>query len=184
MFASVMLLSFVLPGWDRLLALRLELGEREAAREQVEALVEQGQNFLARQDALQDEINRLRSALPVSPQVPELIAALNVLAMENNVTLSDLRFELAPYRPEAGVAAAELPVSRVVIRVSAGASYGQLKSWLRGVESELRLMHVNVLNLRPVLGGVEARDNMPISAEITMVAYWQPILRIENLPVN
>lgn len=172
-FALVLFSNNILPGWAGLSALRAEIGEKTAARNQLEVLVEQGRDYLARQAELEAATEPVDAALPAAPKIPELIAALNVLALENQASLGELRFELERYRPQPGVAAVGPNVSRVIVRASVTAPYSALKAWLRGVESELRLMDVQLLNLQSLAGEDQPAANTPLSAEVMLVSYWQ-----------
>jgi hypothetical protein len=174
-FAMAVVTNNVIPGYRQMLQLRSEIAEREAARNHLETLVSQAREYLARRDELGLQVRPIEAALPTSPKIPELIATLNVLAANNQVGISRIAFELEPHRPQpVGAGAAPVPrVSRVIMRANIIALYPNLEDWLRSVETELRLMDVQVLNLRSVPGDPRPGAGAFMSADVVLTAYWQ-----------
>jgi Tfp pilus assembly protein PilO len=173
----VLLTNNILPGWRRVAALRKEIDEKQAVRERLEKLISQARLYLSRQEELESQARLINSSLPSSPNIPELIAVLNTLAVSNQVLMARLQFELEPFKEQPGSSAKgeeALPqVSRVVMRTNIVGTYPNIKAWLRSVESELRLLDVHILNLQSTVGEGTPAANTPINVEAALTAYWQ-----------
>jgi hypothetical protein len=174
-FAMAVLMNNVIPGYEQMLRLRAEIAGKEAARNHLETLVSRAREYLARRDELGLQVRPIEAALPTSPNIPELIATLNVLAENNQASMSRIAFELEPHRPQpVGAGAAPDPgVSRVIMRANIVALYPNLEAWLRNVESELRLMDIHVFNLRSIPGEQRPGAGALMSADVVLTAYWQ-----------
>lgn len=170
-YAFAALLNAVMPAWGRLAAIRADIAEKESARSELEQLVARAQDFLSQAGELERRAAPVDSALPRTPNLPAFVAILGALASENTVTISQLRFELTPYRAEPGRTGPQ--VSRVAAQASLIGRYPDVKALLRDVESELRLLDVESIDLQSTAGEAIPTAQTPVSASLRLTAYWQ-----------
>lgn len=172
-YALAAVVNSVAPGWGRLSALRGELAEKEAARDQLQQLVSQARDYLSRQGELERRAQPVDAALPTAPEIPELIAILSTLASKHNALLSQVQFETSEYKAQAGARQTGPAVSRISVRANVVGTYPNIKAWLRDIETELRLLDADTFNIQSTAGEQAANAETPLSVEVALTAYWQ-----------
>lgn len=172
-YALTAVFNSVTPGWGRLSTLRQEISEKESARDQLQQLVSQARAYLSQQGELERRAQPVDAALPTTPELPELIAILSTLASKNNSFLSQVRFETAEYKPQAGRQTGPA-VSKVFVRANIVGTYPNIKAWLRDVEAELRLLDVDTLNIQSTAGEeAPSTADTRMNVGVALTAYWQ-----------
>ena len=172
-YALAAVFNSVTPGWGRLSELRLEISEKEAARDQLQELVSKAKTYLSQQGELERRAQPVDAALPTSPELPELIAILSTLASNNDSFLSQVRFETAEYKAQPGTRQVGPAVSKVFVRANIVGTYPNIKAWLRDIETELRLLDVDTLNIQSIAGEQAATADTPMNVDVVLTAYWQ-----------
>jgi len=150
--------------WRNVQMLREEQADRLGVRNQLSDLVARATELLGRYADLDKRARPIAAALPAEPKLEEALAILASLASTNNVQLSQVSFEEIIRRSQTG--GAPLPVK---ISVSVNGPYDGFKNWLKGVESELRLMDLVDLTLQPLTAG-----GSQLNITLNLAAYWQP----------
>ncbi len=172
-YIFVAFFNFIIPGWARMSNLRAEISEKRAALEQLQGLVLKAKEYLANRDELERRMRLIETALPLGPRIPELVAILNAIASKNGAILAQVRFDTVEYRAEPGTEEAGLTVSKVLVQANVVGTYPAIKGWLRDIESEFRLIDVNIISMQSTAGEEAARPDTPISVEVGLIAYWQ-----------
>lgn len=172
-YVAFTVFNVLIPGWARLSALRTEIAEREMARAEIEELITKARDFLARTGDLERRARPIYASLPVSPELPELVAILSAISSKNRIVLSQMRFETEEFRQESGVRAAGPTVSKIEVTANIVGRYPDLKNWLKDAEAELRLLDIQAMSFQPITGEQIASPDTPINVEVLLRAYWQ-----------
>jgi Tfp pilus assembly protein PilO len=172
-YAVAALFNAVVPAWAHLNEVRADIAEKEAAKAELEQVVAKAQEYLSRAGELERRAAPIDAALPRTPDLASFLAILSAIASQSNVSIDQIHFELMPYREEAGKG--EGPsVSRVTTQLALVGRYPEVKAWLRAVESELRLIDLESIDLRLTEGETAApTPQTPLFATVRLVTYWQ-----------
>lgn len=172
-YALTVFLNSIAPGWTRLLELRSKIAEREMARNQLERLVSRARNYLDMEGELELMAQPIDAALPTTPELPELMVILSTITSRNNAVISQVRFEMTPFTPQDRARDTGPSVSQVNIRANVTGTYPNVKAWLRDIESELRVMRVETIDIRSAVGEGAATPATPMNVDVALTAYWQ-----------
>jgi Tfp pilus assembly protein PilO len=167
--AAFLVFNMSFPAWGRIQTLRAEISEREAVRDQLTDIIAKANELLSRFDDLGRQAEPVSAALPSQPKLPEVLAILNAVAARNNVTISQVTFDdfLGKVRIQRG--SSQIPEIRVGVGMVG--KYLDLKNWLKGIESELRLMDVRDFSIQPI-SARPGEDTFAMS--VNLVVYYQP----------
>lgn len=186
-FAGVFILFNLAMGeWKKLGEARIQLAERQATIQRLNELILKFREQVALFDDLNQQVASVDSALPSSLKIPEILVSLESIAEQNSVLIKRVAFtvvepSVVSQANESGFtnfSATQLrkesepyPVS---VSLDVSGNYPGAKSFLQGVEEELRLMDVKTFEFTP--SGGDAGRNQDDSAgsfnmKLTLDAY-------------
>ncbi|MFN7088317.1 MAG: type 4a pilus biogenesis protein PilO [Candidatus Paceibacteria bacterium] len=168
--ATFIVFNLALPKWRAVQALRIEKDEKIALRNQLAQISAKAQELLARFEDLDRQSEPIDRALPSEPRLPEMLAILSSLAAKNNLAISQVNFDDILTRPERALVEAHKAVP-IKINVYLAGRYPDFKNWLRALESELRLIDVEELNIQSLS---DKPGESTLSFSISLFTYWQP----------
>ncbi|MBI2633947.1 MAG: type 4a pilus biogenesis protein PilO [Parcubacteria group bacterium] len=169
--AAFVFFNVAFPTWQRVGNLRSEVGEKEAVRDQLSGLVAKAQELLSRFDNLNQEAQPISRALPSDPRLPEVLAIINTLALQNKLSLTQVNFEEVLSRLGAANRESRPRPAPLKVLVTLSGQYTDLKNWLKAVENELRLMDVEEISIQPIsVAGGQGQLNFAV----TLTVYYQP----------
>ena len=164
--AVVMFFSLVVPTSSEVQDLRGErnalsgLLEEESSRiEAVRALFEEYGNVATLQ-------NTLAKALPAHEDVPSIINQLQGTAKASGITINSINISLPAIKTVKGETVIR-PLGEVQVTVALSGDYNTIKTYLRAIETNVRIMDVKRLDLQ---GGVEGGS---LTYNIVVNAYYQ-----------
>lgn len=149
--------------WRNVNLLREEQADRLGVRNQLSDLMARATELLGRYADLDKRARPIAAALPSDPKLEEVLAILASLASANNIQLSQVAFEEVVRHTQVG--ASPIPIR---VNLSLNGPYDGFKRWLKGVESELRLMDLNDLTVQPLTAG-----GSQLNVSLNLSAYWQ-----------
>jgi len=168
-----MVLSVISPTWSNITNIRLDIAEKTAARDELQEVIAKAREVLSRQADVERTARPIYASLPVSPSLPELVAILSSISFKDNVALTQVRFEETP-QPSGTEAATASPAASIKITANIVGKYPDIKTWLKDIESELRLIDVLTAELQIISGEKSPTADTPVNAALTLLAYWQP----------
>lgn len=151
--AAVLIGVFLVgPSWNRVKALGAEVPAEELNRDRAKAdatNLESAKKFFTEQKAAVDRVN---TAVPIQPKVPNSLAILEGLAKQNGVLLTSFSPQLAA---AGATAQAGVPESAVIpggadsleINAQYSGSYTALVNFLYSLERSLRFVDVKTLSV-------------------------------------
>jgi len=179
------LFNLALGEWRKLGEARMQLAERQATVQRLNELIQKFREQVALFDDLNQQVGSIDNALPSSLKIPELLVSLESIAEQNRILIRHVAFTViesgtVSQANEAGFtnfSAAQMkresepyPIS---ISLDISGNYLGAKSFLKGVEEELRLMDVKNFEFVPTRGDVGQRDESAgsFSMKLTLEAY-------------
>lgn len=134
-------------GWPQITSLRESQGllaAKTAAIDDQETSLSSVKKLLSDVESKQDSVALLDGALPTSPDIPELLANLEFLALQSGLVVRDLQIELAPVLSSSDEESpgTETKLGVILAEVSLSGQYPQLSAFFLNVEHNLRLLDV------------------------------------------
>lgn len=169
--AAFVFFNVAFPTWRRVGDLRSEVAEKEAVRNQLSGLVAKAQELLSRFDNLNEEAQPIARALPADPRLPEVLAIINTLALQNKLSLSQVNFEEVLSRVNTEKTESQPRPRPLKVLVTLVGQYPDLKNWLASVENELRLMDAEEISIQPISS---AGGQGQLNFAVTLTVYYQP----------
>ena len=165
---------------------RIQLAERQATTQKLNELILKFREQVVLFDDLNEQVASVGNALPSSLKIPEILVSLESIAQQNSVLIRRVAFTVIEPSTmsnanESGFTNFSATQSRkesepypVSVSLDVSGNYLGAKSFLQGVEEELRLMDVKTFELVP--SGGEASQNQDDSAssfnmKLTLDAY-------------
>ena len=166
--AVVVYSNFVMPTYSDIQTLKdKQMADENLLNDQRDAV--NAVNKLRDQyQSLTDIQNSIAMVLPSREEVPSIVQQIQGIAGLNNMTITGLSLQ---YPPSKAVPKDSLvkPVSIVRITVKLTGDYRNLKSYLEGLEINIRLMDVNSLSI----DGGGAAGKTALNYSLIIDAYYQ-----------
>jgi hypothetical protein len=163
----------IVPTLSRISSLREEISEKKIARDRVNELVSKVRDLISRKDEFSQKAALIDSSLPPSPKIPELAAALYAIASKNNSDISQIKFDVFTLQTQSTSQSDRPPVSTVTTRLTMIGKYQDVKSAIKDIESEIRLMDLAILNIQSASGEEAPKGEIPVVADLEINSYWQ-----------
>lgn len=151
--------------WKNLGETRVQLADRQVTIQRLKEMIQKFKEQMALFDNLSQPVGLINDALPSTLKIPELLVSLESIAGQSNVSIKRVSFTVIEPTTvqssggESGLtnfSATQLkkdsepyPISIVL---DASGNYLSFKSFLQGIEEELRLMDVKTFEFLPVRG--------------------------------
>ncbi len=121
--------------------------------------------------------NVVSAALPISPEISSALAQVSGLAANNGVTLSALNASLQPLQNSginsvspSSTSSVIKPIGSIILDVKASGSYENLKSFIKGLESDVRVLDIKELKVTSLQG----KNNGDFyNYDLTIISYYQ-----------
>ncbi|MBI5401515.1 type 4a pilus biogenesis protein PilO [Candidatus Wolfebacteria bacterium] len=158
--------NFVSPAYDEVKQIQGELAEKKKITGEYQGIFDQIQQLYSNYQNYGDLQKNVSLALPSDPAVAESVFQITKLASVNNLSVQSLDVKKLALIPSKSTVIKSLGTLRFSIRLTGG--YESLKSYLQGLESNIRLMNVNSLKIEKV-GAASNLFNYNLEAD----AYYQ-----------
>lgn len=179
--------EFVVPQYSSFMVLRGQEASTRALLANEQDLAVKAKAVLADYETQGSSTRAVEMALPAGPDSAGAITQLYGLASASGLAVQSVGVSLtsAPQAPAAANAGAPTaaslirPYGSIVFQVSAMGSYESLKTFLQGLENNVRVFDVTSLSIQPVStvtsGGAALTGSQDLyNYSITAVAYYQP----------
>ncbi|MBM3271823.1 hypothetical protein FJY94_00860 [Candidatus Kaiserbacteria bacterium] len=168
------------PTYDSTLALQAQVASYDAALAKATELQQRKQELLSRFNAMNpNDLDRLQKLLPDHVDNVRLILDFDNFAKQHGMALEnvDVAIPGAEDTKRGTIPAGSVSGSKhevVVVRFSTRGTYSMLQEFLRGIQSNLRLLDVISLSMSPgSLGGQGVIDGEPVySFNVALKTYW------------
>ncbi len=191
LLAGVGYFEFVQPAYANLMMLRGQEQAERAFLASEQTIATKAQSVLADYQGQSSSTQAMNMALPIGPDSANAITQLYGLASASGLTVQSVGVSqsAAPQsavQPAAAngssvVTAASLikPYGTLTFQVTAMGSYESLKTFLQGLENNVRLFDVSALSIQPVTsvtsGGAVITGTQDLyNYTLSVVAYYQP----------
>ncbi|MCD6412146.1 type 4a pilus biogenesis protein PilO, partial [bacterium] len=126
------------------------------------------------------EVEDISLALPIKEDYGQILSEIQFIAQKNNLTIDGLSFQKGIIKnEEVEENSLFIPCSTIVISLKGEGYYSEIKSFLKDIESDIRLMDIKRIDLTKrilVLPGKRAKTSNPlISFSTTISAYKQEL---------
>jgi len=123
-------------------------------------------------DQYQNLDNNLANTLPTKEEVPGVVNQIQALSRVSNLALQTLTFKYASLKPAAKASALVKPIGTLSVTLQTAGSYEGLKSFLKGIETNIRVMDVVSVKSDPIRRGEEVAQNLFLHT-IEVETYYQ-----------
>lgn len=132
------------------------------------------QSLINTYSSSRDKVNLIDEAIPDTSQTAQIISIFNTIGQKTGIKPMFINFNESTDKNNYGI---------LTINTEFIASYEGLKNWLQEIEKELRILDLNIINIKPV--GVYAitttkknvkntTGNQPLlDCNVTITAYYQ-----------
>jgi Tfp pilus assembly protein PilO len=190
--AAVGFFEFVKPAYANLMTLKGQVAADRALLASEQQLATKAQDVLTQYEAQSSSTQAVNLALPVGPDSADAIAQLYGVASASGLQVANVGIAVsaAPRNAVATTAyvangtsttaaAVIKPYGTLTFQLSATGSYEALKTFLQGLEQNVRVFDVTALSIRPVAtlttSGVTLLGSQDLyTYSITATAYYQP----------
>lgn len=174
--------NFIQPVYDQVSELKGEiLGQKDLVKHEQD-VINAVQKLVSVYNQSQGQRDSLSAALPDSPSLAEALTQLNGLAAQNHLTPQAYSLSAPttiipesarrdPAHPGSG--SLVQPVSTVVFQIKLLGSYEDFKSFLAGLEENIRIMDVKSLNLQAATAPTGKSAQNLFAYDLTVAAYYQ-----------
>jgi len=132
------------------------------------------------QNKLQEnaDLLRIRETLPNDPGIPDLLIQIQALSSNTGVAMSNFSFQSLDGGNKSLLSASDASLSGDIakgdfstIKISMGITgvYSSIKSFIKAVENNLRIMDITSLKLT----GPKSNDSLEMSADLEITAYYK-----------
>lgn len=132
---------FVWPEFNKTDALKSEKTTQENQRENLKDILANIDELSAKYESAQDDIDKLKLAIPSEPQIPELLIQIEDLVKSNGLVLGNIGFTLEGPTAEEGSSQTN-GIRIIKLNLNADGTYENLKNLLKDIENNIRLMDV------------------------------------------
>lgn len=188
--AAVVFFEFVQPEYGNLMALKGQVSAQQQFLANQQEIATKMQSVLASVGNQASSSQAVNLALPVGVDSAGAIAQLYGLAGASSLTIQSVGISLqaaqqtasqstaASAPGTANVASLIKPAGSITFQVTASGSYEGLKTFLQGLETNVRIFDVKALSIKPVptvttAGAVVNGSQDLYNYSITVVAYYQ-----------
>lgn len=161
--AVVAYVSFLNPVFDEVTALRGKISAESELLANQNAAVQKFKNLLdLYKDQYQALDKTLSSALPTKEDVPAVVNQIQALSRVSSLALQSVTFKYVALKPSGKPGAFTLvkPIGTLSITLQLAGSYENLKSFLRALETNIRVMDVSSLKIDSVRKGEAVVPNL------------------------
>lgn len=160
----VVLLLVILPAFQQVRIARQEAGRKKAEFSRLVGLIENREQIERRHAAAAEAARAIESGLPRDPELPAIIAQLDVALTASGMQLRQISFDPVP--ASAGTATLLPGVAAVPLRVQVSGDYRQLRAFVGALERMPRALAVDRLAVSAVQRG--------LLADLTIRALYAP----------
>jgi Tfp pilus assembly protein PilO len=170
--AIFVLNKFTLPAFSEYQKNRVTIQEKKEALKEIDGFKKLAEELHNKYNTLGGEFDKISEAIPSSPQFSDLLAILDSIGRQTEVTISDMAFRDIENKKVGtdGYSLAEVSLNMV-------GSYENISKFFEETEKELRLMDVVSLNMKSgkVLTTVKNKQsvNEVIQTNAIIQAYYQ-----------
>jgi Tfp pilus assembly protein PilO len=170
--AIFVLNKFTLPAFSEYQKNRVAIQEKKEALKEIDGFKKLAEELHNKYNTLGGEFDKISEAIPSSPQFSDLLAILDSIGRQTEVTISDMAFRDIENKKIGtdGYSLAEVSLNMV-------GSYENISKFFEETEKELRLMDVVSLNMKSgkVLTTVKNKQsvNEVIQTNAIIQAYYQ-----------
>lgn len=178
--ALLVLFDLVEPAYGDLMAMKGELATGQGFLSQEQSIITKTQNLISQYQSDSTAKNNLALAMPSGPDVSGALAQIYGLATANNlvvqnITVSAPSVQAAAARTGAPTLAEIVkPQGSITFQFSAVGSYENMKSFLAGLESNIRIFDIKTLSLQPGTSGVKGLTGTDVfTYSVAVTTYYQ-----------
>lgn len=176
---------------ERYKQLKKEIEEEKLKISEIKKYKQKSEELIRIYTNLSNEVLKIDSALPKDPQSAQIIAVLDKIFKDNNVSLNGITFSEG----------SKDNFKYLEVKISFITSYETFKTISQEIEKELRLMDIDKVTIKNLIGQVEAiapqsktsktkttKTTQPPSPfldfNLTILAYYLPKESMINLQLN
>ncbi|MFH0969190.1 MAG: type 4a pilus biogenesis protein PilO [Patescibacteria group bacterium] len=124
------------------------------------------------------DLSKIQETLPYDPGIPDLLIQIQALSSNSGVAISSFSFQIPEDDAVSLLAASDAALSgnsansnfsNVKISISVTGVYSSIKSFIRSVENNIRIMDIVSLDLN----GPKSKDSLEMSADLEIFAYYK-----------
>ena len=131
------------PGVQQLRGEQKALGE---LKKQTEQTIKEFQNIKKQYESL-EQLERFNLSLPDNEEIPTLINQLQNISQASGLKIENISLQKMPFKSSADKNVLQKPLGTLRINLQMNGSYDAIKSFLEGIETNLRLMDAQSLKL-------------------------------------
>lgn len=188
--AVVVYFEFIVPAYSTIESIKGEEEGEATLYANESQIVNQGKGLLSTYESNTSSSQTVAMALPVGPDLSGALAQIYGIAANANVTVQNVGVSVQAVQAAAsqgsaagsqiaGAAAAGSviePTATVSFQISGSGSYESVKTFLQGLETNIRIFDVTAVSLDPA--GIAATKTQPGNPDmfnytITVVTYYQ-----------
>lgn len=185
--ALVVYFEFIIPAYTTLQSIKGQEESEATLYSNEQQVVSKVQSLLATYQNDASSSQAVAMALPVGPDVSGALAQIYGIATNANVTIQGAQISIQAVQTNAAPAAATVgavaasgsivkPVGTVSFQVTGSGSYESFKSFLQGLETNIRIFDVTAISLQPAtIAATKTQAANPdmFNYTITVVTYYQ-----------
>ena len=161
--------SFIRPEYEAIRLLRGELRAKTEAIEQQNALIAQVQQRFQEYQEVSRFSDTLSLALPEEASVSSVMAQVNAIAQASGLSLQSVGINYLTVSPPTGRLSSARGIGTLRLNLRLLGSYAGVKRFLQTMETNIRLMDVQTLQITPV-----GKSNQDLYLyNITVDTYYQ-----------
>ena len=164
--AIVMFFALVVPTSSEIQELRGERNALSGLLEGESSRIEAVRKLFEEYGSVTTLQNTLARALPANEDVPSVINQIQGIAKASGITINSINISLPAIKAVKDETVIR-PLGEVQITVTLSGDYNAIKTYLRAIETNVRIMDVKRLDLQ---GGTESG---PLTYNIVVNAYYQ-----------
>lgn len=131
---------YLWPSYQEIRLLYNSSVEQKDELKKAEDFLEKLDELMSQREELKDQIKNAKNALPINKDLPELITQVASLVPDNGLILNVLNIN------EAG--SANENIKTLLVSVTAKGAYESLKSFIKNLENNLRIMNVSLISFK------------------------------------
>lgn len=187
--ALIVYFEFIVPAYTNLESVKGQVESEKALYANETQIVNQVKGLLATYQSDSSSSQAVAMALPIGPDVSGALAQIYGIAANSNFAVQSTGVSVQAVAPAPGaasgggtIAAAAVagsvikPTGTVSFRITGSGSYESLKSFLEGLQTNIRIFDVTDITLQPAPVGAtktQAANQDMFDYSITAVTYYQ-----------
>jgi Tfp pilus assembly protein PilO len=170
--AIFVLNKFTLPAFSEYQKNKIAIQEKNEALKEIAGFKQLAEDLHNKYNSLGGDFYKITEAIPTSPQFSELLAILDSIGRQTNITISDMAFRDIENKK----AGTDL-YSLAEVSLNLTGTYENISKFFSETEKELRLMDVVNINMKKVKGVTSSKNRQTVSeliqASAVIQAYYQ-----------